>query len=103
MESAFEGRERRRARRTDAAGPRGEAGEEGSYGIADVCMAEVVFSMFWIFLGLMFIGAVLWYWLRKISRGVTAGGAVIEAALNRAATNRGEPPVSDDVDTKAIF
>jgi hypothetical protein len=63
----------------------------------------VVFGMLWIFAGLVFIGAVLWYWLRKIARALAATGAVQEAALNRAATNRGDRPISDDVDTRAIF
>lgn len=57
----------------------------------------------WTFAGLLVVAAVLWYWLRWIARSLAATGSVIEAALNRAATNRGERPITDDIDPKSIF
>lgn len=56
-----------------------------------------------VFAGLLFVGAVLWYWLRKIFRSLQGTGAVIEATVNRAATIRGDAPVSDDIDTRFIY
>lgn len=57
----------------------------------------------WTFFGLLCVAAVLWYWLRRIFRSLQGMGAVHEAALNRAATNRGESKISDDVDTTRIY
>lgn len=57
----------------------------------------------WIFAGLLVVAGVLWYWLRLIFRSLAATGAVIEAGLNRASTNRGDRPISDDVDVRRIF
>jgi GDP-D-mannose dehydratase len=57
----------------------------------------------WTFAGLLVVAYVLAYWLRKIYRSLQGMGAVHEAALNRAATNRGEAKISDDIDTRAIF
>lgn len=56
-----------------------------------------------VFLGCCVIAGVLWYWLRKLVRVMAATGAVHEAALNRAATNRGDRPISDDVKASDIF
>lgn len=55
------------------------------------------------FLGSCVIAAVLWYWLRRLFRSHQVLTAMIEAGLNRASTNRGDRPISDDVDTKRIF
>lgn len=57
----------------------------------------------WTFAGLIFVGVVLWYWLRRIFRSMAATGAVIEAGLNRGAMNRGDRPISEDVDTTRLF
>lgn len=57
----------------------------------------------WTFAGLLVIAAVLWFWLRKLTRVNAATCAVIEAGLNRAAVNRGEKPVSDDIDTRTFL
>lgn len=57
----------------------------------------------WTFLGLVVVAGVLWYWLRRIARSLIATGAVIEASLNRAAVQRGETPISDQIDTRSIF
>jgi hypothetical protein len=48
------------------------------------------------------IAAALSYWLRKIFRSLQGLGAVHEAALNRAARNRGEAPISSDIDVDSI-
>lgn len=55
------------------------------------------------FLGCCVIATVVGYWLRKIFRSLQGMGAIHEAALNRAATNRGDRPISEDVDTKSIY
>lgn len=55
------------------------------------------------FLGCCVIAAVLWYWLRRIARTLLATGAVQEAAYNRAARNKGDTPISDDIDTRTLF
>lgn len=55
------------------------------------------------FVGLLVIACVLGYWLRKIFRSLQTLLAVIEAALNRAARNRGESKVSDDIDFTRIY
>ena len=57
----------------------------------------------WTFAGLLVVAIVLAYWLRKIYRSLQGMGAVHEAALNRAAQNRGENRISDDVDTTKIY
>lgn len=55
------------------------------------------------FLGCCVIAVAVGYWLRKVYRSLQGMGAVIEAGLNRAASNRGEPKISDDVDTRSIY
>lgn len=55
------------------------------------------------FAGLLVVAGVLWYWLRRIWRTLSVLSAVVEAGLNRAATNRGEPWISDDIDHTRIF
>lgn len=57
----------------------------------------------WTFVGLVFIGGVLWYWLRKATRLLFVISAMFEAGMNRAARNRGESKVSDDVDATRIL
>lgn len=55
------------------------------------------------FLGCCVIALVVGYWLRLVVRALIATGAVHEAALNRAAKNRGDKPISDDIDTSRLF
>ena len=55
------------------------------------------------FLGLVLIACVLGYWLRRIYRSLQGTSAVIEAGLNRAARNRGERQISDDIDFTRIY
>jgi hypothetical protein len=55
------------------------------------------------FLGCCVIAAVVGYWLRRCARGLAVLCAIHEAALNRAATNRGDRPISEDIDTTRIF
>jgi len=57
----------------------------------------------WTFAGLVFIGAVLWYWLRRIFRSLQTLSAIHEATVNRAAKLRGDTPVSDDIDMTRIY
>lgn len=56
-----------------------------------------------IFLGLLVVAGVLGYWLRRIYRALVGTLAVQEAALNRAARNRGEAQISDDIDKSRLF
>lgn len=56
-----------------------------------------------IVLGCCVVAAVLWYWLRRIFRTLAGTGAVLEAGLNRAAVNRGDRPISEDVDVTTII
>ena len=55
------------------------------------------------FLGCCTIALVLWFWLRRIARGIIAFGAVVEATVNRAAKIRGDKPVSDDIDVHTLY
>lgn len=57
----------------------------------------------WIFAGFVVLAAVAWYWLRKIARALLAMGAVHEATVNRAASLRGDPPVTTEASAKHIF
>lgn len=56
-----------------------------------------------ILVGCCILAGVLWYWLRRIFRTLAGTGAVLEAGLNRAAVNRGDRPISEDVDVRTII
>lgn len=48
-------------------------------------------------LGLLVVAAVLWYWLRRLTRAVVALMAIIEASVNRVAQKNGESPIINDI------
>lgn len=54
----------------------------------------------WFFAGCLFVGAVLWYWLRRVARILDAVGVVFEATINRTLSKRGEPPIVSDEDAR---
>lgn len=54
-------------------------------------------------IAIIFVGCVLWYWLRKITRALAVTGAVQAAAADRAATARGEPPVTGDINVDSVM
>lgn len=52
----------------------------------------------WTLIGCVFLGAVLWYWLRRISRMLHVVAIVFERIANRAAMRNGGEPITTPED-----